>query len=220
MDRSIPHLAVSGDFRGQGCGPRIFRWLVDEARRRHREDGAPARLLLELEASLRRRLWAAGEKAGWGDDGRTMFTELFSVGVLSNRLFRDLEGLYQGANRDRSWGSRRRESRAGRRAGSRDDTASASSSKDSRPAKLDRLSSAAKSQVNESAAAADVGDGIPRGEKSRRFHAEHLSEQVREEVFGEAAGCSALVAVRHRGGSERGYPRVYSPCSCRGSLVD
>jgi hypothetical protein len=48
-----------------------------------------------LEASMRRRLRASGAREGCETDPRTMLNELFSAGVFSNRVFRDLEGLFQ-----------------------------------------------------------------------------------------------------------------------------
>ncbi|HUY92807.1 MAG TPA: hypothetical protein VMV10_28965 [Pirellulales bacterium] len=48
-----------------------------------------------LEAAMRRRLQAEGEEAGWGSSPRTMMNELLSAGLLSNSVFRDLEGLFQ-----------------------------------------------------------------------------------------------------------------------------
>ena len=45
----VPYLGVSGQFRGQRYGPRIFQWVVDEARRRHRECGASNRLVLYVD---------------------------------------------------------------------------------------------------------------------------------------------------------------------------
>jgi hypothetical protein len=48
-----------------------------------------------LEAAMRRRLRADGEEAGWGTSPRTMLNELYSSGVLSTRVLRDLEGLFQ-----------------------------------------------------------------------------------------------------------------------------
>ena len=48
-----------------------------------------------LEAVMRRRLVASGGKATYGTSPRTMLNELFSVGMLSNSEFRDLEGLFQ-----------------------------------------------------------------------------------------------------------------------------
>jgi hypothetical protein len=48
-----------------------------------------------LESAMRRRLRAEGEEAGWGTSPRTMLNELYSAGVLSNSVFRNLEGLFQ-----------------------------------------------------------------------------------------------------------------------------
>jgi hypothetical protein len=48
-----------------------------------------------LEAAMRRRLVAAGGKADYGTSPRTMLNELFSVGVFSNSVLRELEGLFQ-----------------------------------------------------------------------------------------------------------------------------
>ena len=48
-----------------------------------------------LEATMRRRLRSGGEEAGWGTSPRTMLNELYSEGVLSTRVLRDLEGLFQ-----------------------------------------------------------------------------------------------------------------------------
>ena len=48
-----------------------------------------------LEAAMRRRLVAGGRKAPFGTSPRTMLNELFSAGVFSNSVFRDLEGLFQ-----------------------------------------------------------------------------------------------------------------------------
>jgi hypothetical protein len=48
-----------------------------------------------LEAAMRRRLVAGGGKAAYGTSPRTMLNELFSTGVFSNSVFRDLEGLLQ-----------------------------------------------------------------------------------------------------------------------------
>ena len=45
-----------------------------------------------LEAAMRRRLQANGEKAGWGSSPRTMLNELYSAGVLQSSVFRRLEG--------------------------------------------------------------------------------------------------------------------------------
>ena len=47
-----------------------------------------------LESVMRRRLRAGGEKAGWGTSPRTMLNELYSAGVLSNSVLRDLESLF------------------------------------------------------------------------------------------------------------------------------
>jgi hypothetical protein len=48
-----------------------------------------------LEAAMRRRLRAEGEEVGWGTSPRTMLNELYSSGVLSTRVLRELEGLFQ-----------------------------------------------------------------------------------------------------------------------------
>src|SRR5262249_41438666 len=48
-----------------------------------------------LEAAMRRRLVASGGKATYGTSPRTMLNELFSAGIFSNSVFRDLEGLFQ-----------------------------------------------------------------------------------------------------------------------------
>jgi hypothetical protein len=48
-----------------------------------------------LEAAMRRRLRAEGERADWGTSPRAMLNELYSSGVLEGSLFRDLEGLFQ-----------------------------------------------------------------------------------------------------------------------------
>jgi hypothetical protein len=48
-----------------------------------------------LEAAMRRRLRAEGEEADWGTSPRTMLNELYSSGVLSTRVLRELEGLFQ-----------------------------------------------------------------------------------------------------------------------------
>ena len=48
-----------------------------------------------LEAAMRRRLVASGGKAAYGISPRTILNELFSVGIFSNSVFRDLEGLFQ-----------------------------------------------------------------------------------------------------------------------------
>jgi hypothetical protein len=48
-----------------------------------------------LEAAMRRRLQAAGEKAGWGTMPREMITELFSAGALSPDEFPRLEMSYR-----------------------------------------------------------------------------------------------------------------------------
>jgi hypothetical protein len=48
-----------------------------------------------LEAAMRRRLQAGGEKAGWGTSPRTMLNELYSSGMLPGTVFRDLERLFQ-----------------------------------------------------------------------------------------------------------------------------
>jgi uncharacterized protein YutE (UPF0331/DUF86 family) len=48
-----------------------------------------------LESAMRRRLRSQGEEAGWGTSPRTMLNELLSAGVLTNSVFRDLEGLFQ-----------------------------------------------------------------------------------------------------------------------------
>ena len=48
-----------------------------------------------LETAMRRRLRAEGEQAVWGTSGRTMLNELYSSGVFSTRLLRDLEGVFQ-----------------------------------------------------------------------------------------------------------------------------
>ncbi len=48
-----------------------------------------------LEAAMRRRLHANGEKTGWGSSPRTMLNELYSAGVLQSHDFRSLEGLFQ-----------------------------------------------------------------------------------------------------------------------------
>jgi hypothetical protein len=48
-----------------------------------------------LEAAMRRKLAAGGRKAPFGTSPRTMLNELFSAGIFSNSVFRDLEGLFQ-----------------------------------------------------------------------------------------------------------------------------
>lgn len=48
-----------------------------------------------LEAAMRKQLRSRGEKVGWGTSPRTMLNELYSEGVLSTRVLRDLEGLFQ-----------------------------------------------------------------------------------------------------------------------------
>jgi hypothetical protein len=48
-----------------------------------------------LEGAMRRKLIALGGKATYGTSPRTMLNELFSAGIFSNRVFRDLEGLFQ-----------------------------------------------------------------------------------------------------------------------------
>jgi REase_AHJR-like len=48
-----------------------------------------------LESAMRHSLRAQGSEAGWGTSSRMMLNELFSSGVLSNSVFRDLEGLFQ-----------------------------------------------------------------------------------------------------------------------------
>jgi hypothetical protein len=48
-----------------------------------------------LEAAMRRRFAAGGKKMPFGTSPRTMLNELFSAGIFSNSVFRDLEGLYQ-----------------------------------------------------------------------------------------------------------------------------
>jgi hypothetical protein len=48
-----------------------------------------------LEAAMRRRLRVEGEEAGWGTSPRTMLNELYSSGVLSTSVLRNLEGLFQ-----------------------------------------------------------------------------------------------------------------------------
>ncbi len=48
-----------------------------------------------LESVMRRKLRAQGEEAGWGTSARTMLNELYSAGVLSTSVLRDLEDLFQ-----------------------------------------------------------------------------------------------------------------------------
>jgi uncharacterized protein YutE (UPF0331/DUF86 family) len=48
-----------------------------------------------LEAAMRRRLDTEGRKVSFGTSPRTMLNELFSAGIFSNSVFRDLEGLFQ-----------------------------------------------------------------------------------------------------------------------------
>jgi hypothetical protein len=48
-----------------------------------------------LEATMRRRLQAEGEKAGWGTSPRTMLNQLYSSGGFSTSVLRKLEGLFQ-----------------------------------------------------------------------------------------------------------------------------
>ncbi len=48
-----------------------------------------------LEAAMRKRLRAEGEEVDGETSPRTMLNELLSTGVLSNSVFRDLEGLFQ-----------------------------------------------------------------------------------------------------------------------------
>jgi hypothetical protein len=47
-----------------------------------------------LEAAMRRRLRAQGEKASWGTSPRTLLNELYSLGSLSSSVFRELERLF------------------------------------------------------------------------------------------------------------------------------
>jgi hypothetical protein len=48
-----------------------------------------------LEAAMRRKLVASGRKATYGTSPRTMLNELFSAGIFSNSVLRELEGLFQ-----------------------------------------------------------------------------------------------------------------------------
>jgi hypothetical protein len=48
-----------------------------------------------LEAAMRRRLRAEGEEAGWGTSPRTILNELYSAGVISTGVLRQLEGFFQ-----------------------------------------------------------------------------------------------------------------------------
>ena len=52
-----------------------------------------------LEAAMRKKLQVSGQQTGWGTNPRTMLNELFSAGVFNNRVFRDLEGVFQLRNR-------------------------------------------------------------------------------------------------------------------------
>jgi hypothetical protein len=51
-----------------------------------------------LEAAMRLRLRAAGERAGWGAAPRSMLNELYSNGFITVEEFRDLENLYRVSN--------------------------------------------------------------------------------------------------------------------------
>jgi hypothetical protein len=51
-----------------------------------------------LEATMRRRLRAAGEAAGWGTLPRPMLSELYSAGTISASEFPQLERMYQMRN--------------------------------------------------------------------------------------------------------------------------
>ncbi len=48
-----------------------------------------------LEAAMRRRLRSGGEEAGWGTSPRTMLNELYSGGILTTTVLRELEALFQ-----------------------------------------------------------------------------------------------------------------------------
>lgn len=75
-----------------------LRRFVSEAERMLR-DGFVSQALVSawaaLEAAMRRRIVASGGKAPYGTSPRTMLNELFSAGIFSNSVFRDLEGLFQ-----------------------------------------------------------------------------------------------------------------------------
>lgn len=75
-----------------------LRRLVADAERMLREGFVSQAFLTAwaaLEAAMRRRLVALGGKATYGTSPRTMLNELFSAGLFSNSVFRDLEGLFQ-----------------------------------------------------------------------------------------------------------------------------
>jgi len=48
-----------------------------------------------LEAAMRRRVRAGGQEAGWGTTPRTLLNDLYSSGVISTAILRELEGLFQ-----------------------------------------------------------------------------------------------------------------------------
>ncbi len=51
-----------------------------------------------LEAAMRKRLQAAGERVGWGDDPRSLLNQLFSNGIIENPTFRYLETMMHTRN--------------------------------------------------------------------------------------------------------------------------
>jgi hypothetical protein len=51
-----------------------------------------------LEAAMRKRLRAGGERVGWGDDPRSLLNQLFSNGIVENPEYRYLEGLMHTRN--------------------------------------------------------------------------------------------------------------------------
>lgn len=75
-----------------------LRRAVSDAERMLREGFVSQALITAwaaLEAAMRRRLVASGRKVTYGISPRTMLNELFSTGIFSNSVFRDLEGLFQ-----------------------------------------------------------------------------------------------------------------------------
>lgn len=95
-----------------GCGPQwrpgkrnvkepeadeVHRSL-DEAERLLRAGSVTPSLIVAwaaLESAMRHRLRVQGSETGWGTSPRTILNELYSSGVLSNSIFRDLEGLLE-----------------------------------------------------------------------------------------------------------------------------
>jgi hypothetical protein len=75
-----------------------IRSSLDNAERMFREGFVAQSVIAAwaaLESAMRLWLRVQGEEAGWDSSPRTMLNELFSSGVLSNSVFRDLERLFQ-----------------------------------------------------------------------------------------------------------------------------